>query len=130
MLVEYRREIAVAYSLEEALKKVELMRQHGFSEHEIHLFTKDIRPFSSLKMYTDIHIRQAGGVFDKIGQLMYNMKLYEVCLRPFGFSREELSHYGQLIEKGAIFILAQHDMPIEKQTKGAKKFAVSNIPER
>lgn len=128
--MEYRREIAVAYSLEEALKKVELMRQHGFSEHEIHLFTKDIRPFLSLKMYTEINVRQAGHWLDKILKILYNIGLYEVCLRPFDFSIEELTHYAQCIEKDAIFIIAQHDMPIEKQPSNAKKLAISNVPER
>ncbi|MER2192085.1 MAG: general stress protein [Solibacillus sp.] len=127
--MEYRREIAVAYSLEEALKKVELMRQHGFSEHEIHLFAKNIRPYSSLKMYTEIEVRQAGGLVDKCLHIVYKVGLYEVCLRPFDFSSDELKHYGHCIEKGATFIIAQHDFPIEK--KPAKKsLAVSNLLER
>lgn len=127
--MEYRREIAVAYSLEEALKKVELMRQHGFSEHEIHLFAKDIKPYSSLKMYTDIDVRQAGGIMDRCLHILYKMRLYEVCLRRFDFSFEELTHYGHCIEKGATFIIAQHDLPIEKQ-RTKKNLAISNVLER
>lgn len=126
--VEYRREIAVAYSLEEALKKVELMRQHGFSEHEIHLFAKNSKPYSSLKMYTDIRVRQAGGLVDWLLHILYHIRIYEVCLRPFDFSVEELTHYGHCIEKGATFIIAQHDLPVEKQRarKTGQKHAESS----
>lgn len=56
--MEYRREIALVFSLEEALQKLNSMRAHGFSEFEIHVFAKDIKPLHSLKMYTDIHVHQ------------------------------------------------------------------------
>lgn len=117
--MEYRRKIAVVYTAEEALEKVNMMRQHGFSEHEIHLFSKDIRPLQSLKMYTDIDVHQAGNLVDKILSLIWQMPLYEVCLRLLRFSDEERFHYGQLIEKGAIFMIAQHEFPFEKQESKA-----------
>ena len=49
--LEYRREIALVYSIEEVTQKLNRMRGHGFSEFEIHLFAKDIRPLQSLKIY-------------------------------------------------------------------------------
>ena len=128
--MEYRRKIAVGYSLEDALKEVNFMRQHGCFEHEIHIFAKDIRPLHELKMYTDIDIRQAGSLFDKFLSVLLKMRLYEVGLRSIGFSTEELFHYGQLIEKGAIFMVAQHDQPIEKQTQKDVAFAKSNVLDR
>lgn len=130
MIVEYRRKIAVVYSLEDALKEVNFMRQHGFFEHEIHISAKDIRPLHELKMYTDIDIRQAGSLFDKFLSVLLKMRLYEVGLRSIGFSTEELFHYGQLIEKGAIFMVAQHDQPIVKQTQKDVAFAKSNVLDR
>lgn len=32
-MMEYRREIALVYSIEEAMTKLNLIRGHGFSEH-------------------------------------------------------------------------------------------------
>lgn len=121
--MEYRREMAVVYTAEEALGKVNIMRQHGFSEHEIHLFTKDIQPLQSLKMYTEIDVHQAGNLLDKMLSIIWNMSVYEVCLRSLRFTEEELHQYGQLIAKGAIFMIAQHDFPFEKQP--SVKFSMS-----
>lgn len=128
--MEYRRKIAVVYTLEDVLQEVNLMRQHGFFEYEIHIFAKDIRPLQELKMYTDIDIRQAGSLIDKFLSVLLKMRLYEVGLRSIGFSSEELFHYGQLIEKGAIFMVAQHNQPLEKQTQKDISFAKSNVLDR
>ena len=112
--MEYRREIAVVYTLQDALQKIEQMMMHGFREFEIHIFTKDITPVKPIKTTTKIDVRACGHLFDKFQSLLYNMTLYEVCLRHLGFSEEELHHYGQLIEKGAIVMIAQHQHPFEK----------------
>lgn len=124
--MEYRRQIAVVFTLEDALKKVNNMRMYGFSEHEIHIFAKDIQPMQSLKMNTEIDIHQAGNLFEKIQSMVWGMDLYEVCLRKLQFSEAEVHHYGRVIEQGAIFMVAQHDLPFEKQKKAA--FA-PNAPE-
>lgn len=115
--MEYRREIAVVYTLEEALVKLNNIRGHGFSEHEIHLFSKDIRPLHSLKINTDIQVHEAGNLIDKLIGMILRQSVYEVCLRNLQFSTEEITHYGHCIEQGAIFIIAQHDHPFEKEPK-------------
>ena len=119
ILLEYRRKIAVVYTLEEALQKLNEIRQHGFFEHEIHIITKNISSFQSLKMNTEIHVHQAGNVLDQLLAVAFRMKQYEVCLRKFQFSEDELYHYSELIRKNAIFIIAQHDYPFEKQNQRA-----------
>lgn len=124
--MEYRREIALVYTLEEALAKLNVIRGHGFSEHEIHFFSKDIRPLQSLKMNTDIQIHQAGNVIDKCFSLILNQNVYEVCLRNLKLSAEETTHYGHGIEQGAIFIIAQHEHPFEKEPKKQAAWKVSN----
>ena len=130
ILLEYRRKIAVVYTLEEALQKLNEIRQHGFFEHEIHIFTKKIAPFHSLKMNTEIHVHQAGNVLDQLLAVAFRMKQYEVCLRKFQFSQEELYHYGELIRKNAIFIIAQHDYPFEKQNQRAFQTAPRLIKDK
>ena len=119
ILLEYRRKIAVVYTLEEALQKLNEIRQHGFFEHEIHIITKNISSFQSLKMNTEIHVHQAGNDLDQLLAVAFRMKQYEVCLRKFQFSEDELYHYSELIRKNAIFIIAQHDYPFEKQNQRA-----------
>ncbi|AWE07859.1 hypothetical protein DCE79_10875 [Lysinibacillus sp. 2017] len=118
--MEYRREIALVYSIEEATQKLNIIRGHGFSEFEIHLFAKDILPLQSLKMYTDLQIHQAGNLVDQILSVVMQQNVYEVCLRNMKLSREEIVHYGHGIEQGAIFIIAQHDHPYEKEPKTQK----------
>ncbi|MEK4700244.1 general stress protein [Solibacillus sp. FSL R7-0668] len=118
--MEYRREIALVFSLEEALQKLNSMRAHGFSEFEIHVFAKDIKPLHSLKMYTDIHVHQAGNLTDQIWSLMSRENVYQVCLRNFDFSKEERAHYGHGIEQGAYFLIAEHEHPFEKQPNKAQ----------
>ena len=117
--MEYRREVALVFSLEEALQKLNSMREHGFSEFEIHVFAKDIKPLRSLKMYTDIHIHEAGNLADQVWRFFSRENLYEVCLRNFDFSNEERIHYGHGIEQGAYFLLAEHEHPFEKQPNKA-----------
>ena len=130
MNVEYRREIAVVYTLQDALRKIEQMMQHGFREFEIHLFAKNITPMKELKVTTKLDIRQCGHLLDKFQSLLYNMALYEVCLRHLGFSEEELHHYGQMIEKGAILIVAQHQHPYEKTPARAQFATKANVTSR
>ena len=101
----------------EATQKLNSMRGHGFSESEIHLFAKDIRPLQSLKMYTDLQIHQAGNLLDQLFSLLTRQNVFEVSLRNLQLSDEEIVHYGHGIALGAIFIIAQHEYPFEKQTK-------------
>lgn len=126
--MEYRREVALVYSLEEALQKLNSMREHGFSEFEIHVFAKDIKPLHSLKLYTDLHVHQAGCLTDQLWCFFSRDNLYEVCLRNFDFSKEERAHYGHGIERGAYFLLAEHEFPVEKQlTKAHAAWKTTNI---
>lgn len=124
--LEYRREIALVYSVEEATQKLNTIRGHGFSEFEIHLFAKDIRPLQSLKMYTDLQIHQVGNLVDQFYSLVTGQGICEVCLRKFQLSKEEMTHYGHCIEQGAIFIIAQHEYPFDKQPK--KQSAAWKVP--
>ncbi|MGN7479781.1 general stress protein [Solibacillus silvestris] len=123
--MEYRREIALVYTVEEALAKLNIIRGHGFSEHEIHLFSKDIRPFQSLKMYTDIQIHTAGNWMDQLISFITRQNVYEASLRILHLTPEEAAHYGHGIELGAIFIIAEHEHPYEKEPK--KRQAAFNM---
>ena len=124
--MEYRREIALVFSQQEALEKLNVIRGHGFSESEIHLFSKDIKPLLSLKMYTDIHIHEAGNLLDQMISMLSRQNIYEVSLRNMRLSEEETSHYGHGIEQGAIFIIAQHDYPFDKEPKKQAAWSMSN----
>lgn len=127
--MEYRREVALVFSLEEALQKLNIMREHGFSEFEIHVFAKDTRPLQSIKMSTDIHVHQAGNLGDQIWHFFSRQNLYEVCLRNFDFSKEERAHYGHGIEQGALFLIAEHEHPFEKTPNKASiaTFKTTNV---
>lgn len=118
--MQFQRQIAVVYTVPDALNKVNYMRELGFLENEIHIFAKNIHAFQSLKMYTEINVHQSGNLFDMMKSVMTGLKLHEACLLRFKFSSEELHHYGKLIRKGAILIIAQHDYPVEKQPTSYK----------
>lgn len=132
--MRYKRQIAVVYNAQDALKKVNEMREKGFLEHEIHLFARDIHEFHSLKIYTEIDVHQSGNFIDKMMSVMTGCKHHEYALKKFKFSDEELHHYGRLIQKGAIVIIAQHDFPVEKQPttyklkKLPKKLPAKSVP--
>lgn len=130
VMMEYRRKIAVVYTLQDALRKIEQMKQHGFREFEIHLFTKNVTPIKELKTTTKLNIRHCGHFLDQLQGLFFNMALYEVCLRNFDFSKEELQHYGRMIEQGACVIIAQHDLPYEKTPARSTVAVKANIPIR
>ena len=125
--MEIQRQLAVVYTVEDALSKVNHMRNLGFSEFEIHIFARNIRELQSLKMYTEIDVHQSGNFLDMMKSVVSGRKLHEACLNHFEFSDEELHHYGELIRKGAIFIIAQHDYPVDKQPSTLK---LSNIPKK
>ena len=125
-MMEYRREIGLVYSVDEALTKLNIIRAHGFSEHEIHLFAKDIRPLHSLKMYTEINIHAAGNWMDQMISLITGQNVYEVSLRILQLTQEEVAHYGHGIEQGAIFLFAEHEHPYEKEP--VKQRVPVNIP--
>lgn len=115
--LEYRREIALVYSVEEVTKKLNSMRGHGFSESEIHLFSKDIRPLQLLNKYTDLQIHKAGSLLNRLYSFLTRQNVYEISLRNLHLSNEEIKHYGHGIELGGIFIIAQHEHPFEKHPK-------------
>lgn len=124
-MMEYRREIALVYSVEEAMTKLNIIRGHGFSEHEIHVFSKDIHPLQSLKMYTDIQVHLAGNWLDQLISFVTRKNVYEVSLRILHLTSEETAHYGHGIELGAIFLFAEHEYPYEKEPK--KQQAAFNL---
>ena len=132
--MQIHRQLAVVYTVPDALHKVNHMRELGFLEHEIHIYAKNIRELQSLKMYTEIGVHQSGNLLDMMKSVMSGRKLHEACLKRFDFSDEELHHYGELIRKGAILIIAQHDFPIEKQPtsykvpKYQKKMSTNQMP--
>lgn len=113
--MQYNREIAVVYTVSEALEKLNYMRSLGFFEHELHVITKDIQPFNSLKMSTEIDVHQAGNVLDKFKAMLNGMNVYETSLTRFHLAQEEIKTYAALIAKDAIFIIALHEYPMEKQ---------------
>ena len=126
--MEYRRAVALVFSTEEALQKLNSMRNHGFSEFEIHVFAKSIKPLQSLKMYTEIHVHEAGSLVDQVWRFFSREPLYEVCLRNFDFSKEERAHYGHGIEQGGVFLIAEHEHPLNKQpTNVPAAWKTSNV---
>lgn len=127
--MQIQRQLAVVYSVEEALQKVNHMRELGFLEREICIFARNIQELQSLKMYTEINVHQSGNLLDMMKSVVSGRKLHEACLQRFEFSREELEHYGEIIRKGAILIIAQHDFPVEKQlTKSKVKVLQKKLP--
>lgn len=118
--MQFHRQIAVVYTVEDVIKKVNYIRELGFLEHEIHIFAKNIRELQPLKMYTEIDVHQSGNLFDMMISVITGNKLHETAIKRFDFSDEELHHYGELIRKGAILIIAQHDFPVEKQPTSYK----------
>lgn len=119
-ILRFQRQIAVVYNVEDGINKINYMKELGFLEHEIYLFTQNIRPFQSIKMYTEINVHQSGNMFDRMISVVTGSKPHEVALKRFDFSDEELHHYGEVIRKGAILIIAQHDFPFEKQPTSYK----------
>lgn len=113
--MKFQRQIAVVYTIPDTFNKVNDMRELGFLEHEIYIFSKNIRELQSLKKYTEINIHQSGDLLDMFKATITGSNLYEVSLHRFQFSEEELRHYGELIRKGAFFIIAQHEYPVEKK---------------
>lgn len=120
VVLQFHRQLAVVYTVPDVIKKVNYMRELGFLEHEIHIFAKNIRKLQSLKMYTEIDVHQSGNLFDMMISVITGTKLHETAIKRFEFSDEELHHYGELIRKGAILIIAQHDFPVEKQPTSFK----------
>ena len=125
--MEIQRQLAVVYTVEEALQKVNHIRELGFLEHEIHIYARNIQELHSLKMYTEIDVHQSGNLMDMMRSVVTGRKLHEACLKRFEFSDEELHHYGDMIRKGAILIIAQHDFPVQKQPTAYK---VKKLPKK
>lgn len=113
--MQYNREIAVVYTVAEAIEKLNYMRSLGFFEHELHVITKEIQPFHSLKINTEIDVHQAGNVLDKFKAMLNGSNAYEAALTRFYLTSEEIKTYAALIAKDAIFIIALHEYPMEKQ---------------
>lgn len=126
--MQYNREIAVVYTVEEALEKLNKMRALGFFEHELHIISKNIEPFQSLKMQTEIDVHQAGNVIDKVKGMLLGTDGVKVCLGRFHLTMEEIRAYADLIENGAIFIIALHEYPMEKQKQTLKMKDFAKIP--
>lgn len=126
--MQYNREIAVVYSVKESLEKLNYIRSLGFFEHEIHVITKEIEPFQTLKMQTEIDVHQAGNILDKMKGMLLGMNCYKACLSGFFLTPAETKAYAELIEKGAIFIIALHEYPMNKQKSPIKMKDFVAIP--
>jgi len=126
--MQYNREIAVVYTVKEALEKLNTMRALGFFEHELHIITKNTEPFQSLKMQTEIDVHQAGNMIDVVKGLIRGTNGVKACLGGFHLTSEEIRAYADLIENGAIFIIALHEYPMEKQKQPFKMKDFAKLP--
>lgn len=126
--MQYNREIAVVYTVTEALEKLNYIRSLGFFEHEIHIITKNTEPFQSLKTETEIDVHQAGNMLDKVKGIIRGTDSIKACLNRYYLTEDEIRAYADLISNGAIFIIALHEYPMEKQKQPFKMKDFKKMP--
>lgn len=123
-MMEYRREIALVYNVEEAMTKLNIIRGHGFSEHEIHVFSKDIHPLQSLKMYTDIQVHLAGNWLDRLISFIIRKNVYEVSLRILKLTLKRPPIMGMALNLGQSFCLPSTSTRMKRNRKNNKQHSI------
>ncbi len=91
--------LAVLFSEADLLRKIDSLKQQGFSEEDLHLMAKHDDHFENAEQQTHIHIEEAGsfsekfkGIFGKGG------------VKALDLTKEEKERYKEDLEKGGILI--------------------------
>lgn len=103
----YRIEVANGH--EDFFYKLETLKAEGFSERDIHIFSKDISNFENIKANSDIHTHEAGNWIDKFKSFFTGEDAVTETLRQIDLTEEEISYLSHELSQGASIIYAQRD---------------------
>ncbi|KGR86152.1 general stress protein [Lysinibacillus odysseyi] len=103
----YRIEVANGH--EDFFYKLETLKAEGFSERDIHIFSKDVSTFENLKADSDIHTHEAGNWIDKFKSFFTGEDAVTETLRQIDLTEEEISYLSHELSQGASIIYARKD---------------------
>lgn len=103
----YRIEVANGH--EDFFYKLETLKAEGFSEHKIHIFSKDISNYDSIKMDSDIHTHEAGTWMDKFKAFFTGEDAESEALRQIDLTEAEISYLSNELSQGATVIYASKE---------------------
>lgn len=105
----YRIEVTNGH--EDFFYKLETLKSEGFSEHEIHIFSKDIDNYENIKLDSDIHTHEAGNWMDKFKAFFTGEDAESETLRQIDLTEAEISYLSNELSQGATVIYARKETP-------------------
>lgn len=102
--IESNRRIEVARSEEEMYGKLELLKEGGYAEGDIHVISTESTHLQTLNRHSDVSTHEAGTFIDKFKSWFTGEDAITEGLRKLDLSEQETEHYSQAIAEGSIVL--------------------------
>ena len=102
--IESNRRIEVARTEEEMYGKLELLKDEGYAEGDIHVISTESTHLQTLNRHSDVSTHEAGTFIDKFKSWFTGEDAITEGLRKLDLSEQETEHYSQAIAEGSIVL--------------------------
>ncbi|WP_391207084.1 general stress protein [Psychrobacillus sp. L4] len=104
MNIESNRRIEVARSEEEMYEKLELLREQGYAESDIHVISKENAHLNTLNRHSGVSTHEAGSFMDTFKSWFTGEDAVTEGLRKLDLSEHETERYAKEVAKGCIVL--------------------------
>ncbi|MCJ1906968.1 general stress protein [Planococcus ruber] len=108
-----KRVLAVVYSENDLLHKLEELKKDGYEEKDLHILAKDSDRLDGLEGGTDLDVQKAGSFKDKFKGFITGEGSVLGTIKSLDLSKEETERYTEDLAKGGILIYADERKGIE-----------------
>lgn len=101
--------VAVLFSEQEALAKINDLKMQGYDETDIHVLAKDQERFNQIENQTDVDTEKAGSFIDSFKGIFSGGDNALGGVKELGLSDAETARYSENISQGGILIAVEND---------------------
>lgn len=106
-----KKVLAAVFSEQDLLNKINDLKQQGYEESELHLFTQDPEEFSAAESQTNIEVTQANSFKDKFKGFITGEGSVFGSVKALGLSDSETKRYTEDVARGGILIYTDAGRP-------------------
>ncbi|TWT27936.1 general stress protein [Planomicrobium sp. CPCC 101110] len=101
--------IAVVYSEQEAISKINELKLQGYDEKKIHVMAKDQSHFDVIGQKSDIEVEKAGAIKDSFKGIFSGGSKALEGVKSLGLSKSETERYSENVSEGGILIYVENE---------------------
>lgn len=103
---ENKQVLSVVFSEADLIKKIEEIKQQGYSESDLHIISQDAGQLDSIKGQSEVETEEAGSFKDKFKGFITGEGSVREGIKDLGLSEKETERYTEDVAKGGILLCA------------------------